>query len=200
MRVALTYDDGPNTAVTPRLLDLLRREHVPATFFVVGEAVDRSPDLVRRMIRDGDAVGNHTYDHAHLEFADAARVRDELRRTDAALARAGATTRLVRTPYGRRNAVVAQTIAAEGRTLVLWSDAESHDWERPGDGAGIAADVVARVRDGSIVLLHDGDRGRVCRPPSCDRSAVVDATRRIVAALRARGYTFVTVDAYVDDR
>ncbi len=200
MRVALTYDDGPDPRTTPRLLDVLRREHVRATFFVVGEAVDRAPELVRRMVRDGNGVGNHTYDHPHLEFAGAARVRDEVTRTDAALARAGVATRLVRTPYGRRNAAVVQAIAAEGRTLVLWSDAESHDWERPGDAAGIAADVVARVRDGSIVLLHDGDRGRPCREAACDRSTVIDATRRIVDTLRARGYTFVPVAAFLDGR
>jgi peptidoglycan/xylan/chitin deacetylase (PgdA/CDA1 family) len=199
MRVALTYDDGPDERTTPRLLDELRADRVTATFFVVGRAVDRTPALVRREAREGHAIGNHSYDHAHLEFSGAGKLRAELGRADAALARVGVATRLVRTPYGRRNGAIAQALAADGRTLVLWSDPESHDWERR-DPRTIADWVVAHAHDGSIILLHDGDRGLPCHAAACDRSAVVAATHRIVADLRGRGMSFVPVTAVVNGR
>ncbi len=196
MRVALTYDDGPDERVTPRLLDALRAERVSATFFVVGRAVARDPSIVRRIAAEGHAIGNHTYDHAHLEFSGSRKLASELAATDAALARIGIVTPLVRTPYGRRNAAIAQSLAAQGRVLVLWSDPESRDWERH-DSEAIAAWVVAHARDGSIILLHDGDRGIPCDGGACDRSSVVAATRRIIGALRARGFTFVPVTAFI---
>ena len=97
--VALTYDDGPNPPYTSGILNVLEREHVQATFFVVGRAVAAYPSVVRREVRDGDAVGNHTWDHADLIVLDRTQERASLERTDAAIYRAaGVHVRLMRPP------------------------------------------------------------------------------------------------------
>ncbi len=203
--VALTYDDGPNPPYTDRILDVLREEHVSATFFLVGRAVDAYPSTVRRIVREGHAVGNHSWDHAHLVLDTPGRVRRDLERTSDAIERAsGVRTDLMRPPFGMRDFVVVSQARALGYQVVMWSVPLPKDWEQPGD-ATIARRVVPNVRDGSIIVLHDGNRGIVCVPAgkasraTCDRSQEVGATREIVDALRARGYTFVTVPRLLSD-
>jgi peptidoglycan/xylan/chitin deacetylase (PgdA/CDA1 family) len=195
--VALTFDDGPNAPYTDRILDVLERERVHATFFVVGRAAVAYPATLRRMTRDGDAVGNHTWDHAHLVVQSRAAVRDELQRTDAAVFRlTGRHTTLMRPPFGARDFAVIDEAKKLGYTVVMWSVPLPDDWEQPGVGT-IAHRVLDHVADGSIIVLHDGNRGIVCArgiaASTCDRSQDVAATKLIVDALRARGYRFVTI-------
>lgn len=203
--VALTYDDGPNPPYTDRILDVLREERVPATFFLVGRAVQAYPATVRRIVREGNAVGNHSWDHAHLIFESQAALRGDLDRTDDAIERAaGVRPTLMRPPFGIRDFAVVAQARALGYRVVMWSVPLPRDWEQPGDGV-IARRVIGRVRDGSIIVLHDGDRGIVCAPRGpaprslCDRSQEAAATREIVEALRARGYAFVTVPRLLSD-
>ncbi len=201
--VALTFDDGPNPPYTDRILDVLRSEHVHATFFVVGRAVNAYPATLRRIAREGHAIGNHTWDHSHLLVQSRTTMRSELRRTDAAIFRAsGVHSRLMRPPFGARDFAVIDEARAEGYTVVMWSVPLPNDWDRPGDAA-IASRVLAHVGDGSIIVLHDGNRGIVCggttAPAVCDRGQDVAATRRIVEALRARGYRFVTIPQLLAD-
>ncbi len=202
--VALTFDDGPNPPYTDRILDLLRAERVPATFFVVGRAVDAYPATVRRMVREGHVVGNHSYDHAHLIVESPAAVRRELTRTSDAIDRAaGVRPTLMRPPFGSRDYVVLGVANALGYRTIMWNVPLPRDWEQPGD-ATIARRVVDNVTGGSIIVLHDGNRGIVCAggrhtPRDCDRSQDVAATREIVAALRARGLRFVTIPQLIAD-
>jgi peptidoglycan/xylan/chitin deacetylase (PgdA/CDA1 family) len=196
--VALTFDDGPNPPYTDRILDVLKRERVHATFFLVGRAVAAYPATVRRIIREGHAVGNHTWDHGHLVVETPAAIRRELAQTDAALAAAaGVHTRLMRPPFGARDFEVLDEARKEGYTVVMWSVPLPNDWEQPGDGT-IARRVVDRAGDGAIIVLHDGNRGLLCSaarlpPATCDRSQDAGATREIVETLRSRGFRFVTV-------
>ena len=197
--VALTFDDGPNPPYTGEILDVLRAEHVHATFFVVGRAVAAYPQLVARMVREGNAVGNHTWDHAHLLVLPPAAVSAELARTDDAIFRAaGIRTRLMRPPFGARDPDSLAQVRRDGYTVVMWSVPLPKDWEQPGD-ATIANRVVDKVTPGSIIVLHDGNRGMLCGsdrripPGTCDRAQDVAATKEIVETLRARGYRFVTI-------
>lgn len=196
--VALTFDDGPNPPYTNRILDVLKAEHVHATFFVVGRAADAYPDVVRRIVREGNALGNHTWDHSHLLLQSRAAMRNELRRTDATIYRiAGVHTRLMRPPFGARDFAVLDEAKKLGYTVVMWSVPLPKDWEQPGDAA-ISKRVIENVHDGGIVVLHDGNRGIVCRKrpiadADCDRGQDVAATRTIVERLRAQGYRFVTI-------
>jgi peptidoglycan/xylan/chitin deacetylase (PgdA/CDA1 family) len=197
--VALTFDDGPNPPYTDRILDVLRKERVHATFFVVGRAVAAHPSVAERIVREGNAIGNHTWDHEHLLVLPRSAVHAELARTDEAIFRAtGVRTRLMRPPFGARDFGSLRQVRKDGYTVVMWSVPLPNDWEQPG-GATIAERVVDRVTSGSIIVLHDGNRGMLCgvdhRVParSCDRGQDVAATRTIVETLKARGYRFVTI-------
>jgi peptidoglycan/xylan/chitin deacetylase (PgdA/CDA1 family) len=196
--VALTYDDGPNPPYTDRILGVLRKEHVHATFFLVGRAVVAYPNVVRQELADGDAVGNHTWDHAHLVLYDPTSLRDTLQRTDDAIfAATGSRSRLMRPPYGGRDWMVLDEVRKLGYTPVMWSVPLANEWEYPAPSV-IADRVLRYVNDGSIIDLHDGNQGIVCEtahvaPHVCDRATVVEATRLIVESLKRQGYRFVTI-------
>jgi len=179
-RVALTFDDGPDPARTPAVLAALAELGVKATFFVVGAKVEAHPELVARIAREGHELGNHTHTHRYLPLARSRSVVDELRRTDAAIARiTGCTPTLARPPYGGRSPRNVRAFARAGKRVVLW-DVNSFDWK--GAPAEVVAErVMARVRPGSIVLLHD----------TAEHTA--DSVRRIVPALRAREHAIGTV-------
>jgi peptidoglycan/xylan/chitin deacetylase (PgdA/CDA1 family) len=196
--VALTYDDGPNPPYTNRILDVLEREHVHATFFVVGRAVHAYPGVVEREVRDGDAIGNHTWDHRHLILLSRSHIRTSLQQTDDAIYAATRThTQLMRPPFGARDWIVMQVARRLGYTVVMWSVPLARDWEYP-PARVIAQRVLPHVTDGSIIVLHDGNRGQLCAinhlaPHVCDRGSDIEATRLIVENLKARGYRFVTI-------
>ena len=196
--VALTYDDGPNPPYTDQILDVLRAEHVRATFFVVGRAVQAYPRVVRREVEAGDAIGNHTWSHEHLVLYDGKALRRTLQRTDQAIfAAAGVHTTIMRPPYGGRDWLVLREVRKLGYTPVMWSVPLANDWEYP-PARVIAARVLPYVGDGAIIALHDGNQGILCARMRvsarvCDRSADVGATRLIVEALKREGYRFVTI-------
>jgi peptidoglycan/xylan/chitin deacetylase (PgdA/CDA1 family) len=196
--VALTYDDGPNPPYTNAILDVLKREHVHATFFLVGEAVDAFPSVVQREAREGNALGNHTWEHEHLIVRSRAQVRESLLATDAAIYRAaGVHTHIMRPPYGGRDWLVLQEAQRLGYTPVMWSVPLARDWEYP-PAAVIAARILKYVGDGSIIVLHDGNRGIICGRAGiarhvCDRHGDIAATQTIVQTLKHRGYRFVTI-------
>jgi len=196
--VALTYDDGPNPPYTDRILEVLRAEHVRATFFVVGRAVVAYPAVVKREAADGNAIGNHTWSHGHLVLYDAGGLRRTLERTDAAIyAATNQHTRIMRPPFGSRDWLVLDEVRKLGYTPVMWSVPLANDWEYP-PAHTIASRVLRYAHDGAIIALHDGNRGIVCSsahvaPRTCDRSADVEATRLIVETLKREGYRFVTI-------
>ncbi|MDQ2991758.1 MAG: polysaccharide deacetylase family protein, partial [Candidatus Eremiobacteraeota bacterium] len=183
---------------TDRILDVLAQERVRATFFLVGRAVAAYPQVARREVRDGDAIGNHTWEHEHLIVLTRAQVRASLQKTDDAIFHAtGKRTHLMRPPFGSRDWIVLDVAAKMGYSTVMWSVPLVGDWEYPPADV-IAQRVISNVRDGSIVVLHDGNRGLLCESARlaahvCDRSSDIGATRIIVRTLKARGYRFVTV-------
>jgi cellulose synthase/poly-beta-1,6-N-acetylglucosamine synthase-like glycosyltransferase/peptidoglycan/xylan/chitin deacetylase (PgdA/CDA1 family) len=188
--VALTFDDGPDPVWTPRILDLLRRYGVHATFFVVGSRVNDHPELVRRMVAEGHTVGSHSYTHADLGSLPAWRRRMELRLTRTAIAGAtGQVPVLFRPPYsstpgalGTDDLAVVADAARTGQLTVL-SDLDSGDWRRPGVEEIVRA-ATPRAGTGAVVLMHDGGG---------DRSQTLAALDRLLPALAARGYRFDTV-------
>jgi len=185
--VALTFDDGPDPARTPALLDTLAELHAPATFFLLGSQVDAHPELAARIAREGHELGNHTYSHRYLPLARSRSVAGELAATDAAIARAtGITPTLARPPYGGRSPANVRAFARGGKRVVLW-DVNSFDW-KGADAPDIAARVLARVRPGSIVLLHEARTGG---------ERTIEAVRLLVPELRARGYELVTAGSAI---
>lgn len=179
--VHLTFDDGPSSAWTPEVLQLLRRHRAAATFFLVGREAQARPRLVERIRADGHAVGNHTYSHPRLTGATPQLVAAEIERGSRHLR--GRTTCL-RPPGGNVDDEVRAAARRAGQRVALW-DVDTADWRRP--GADAIADAVARdVRPGSVVLLHDGGG---------DRSQTVEALRALLPRLSAAGYRFTTLPA-----
>ena len=178
--VALTFDDGPNPPDTVALLDLLARERVPAVFCLVGVQVERHPDLVRRVVDDGHVVANHSWQHDDLGDADPATVRADLQRTLDAIHAVvpGVPVPFFRAPYGRWGRTV-DVAASLGMRSLEWQLAVE-DWD-PAPPADVLVERLGAVEPGGVVLLHDGGG---------DRSATVEAVRRVVPALRAAGWTF----------
>lgn len=182
--VALTFDDGPSPLYTPRVLDVLRRFHVPATFFVVGYLADAYPQLVQAELAAGAEVGNHTYNHPEVPPFDQlpAELRDaEIRLGADSIRRAGGDPSLLRPPAGSYSEAVARAAERERERIVLWS-VDPGDWQQGVTAAEIASRVLAAVRPGSIVLLHDGGG---------DRSATVAALPAIIDGIRRRGLQLV---------
>ena len=196
--VALTFDDGPTRGVTDGVLDVLEREHVPATFFVVGQAARRNPELLRRMAADGDEIENHSDSHAHLNAIVSRGALDaELARADDAIAAAtGRRTQFLRPPFGARNAAVLAAAQRRGLRVVLWS-AMLDETAPNADPGALAERLLRQVGDGAIVVLHDGHRGRDDR---AERAYEAGLVPRVISALKGRGYGFVTVAQLVAEK
>ena len=184
--VALTFDDGPNPPFTGRVLDTLRDAGVQATFFLIGENVRRYPELARRIVKEGHAVGNHSYSHRSLQRLRRNAIVVEIDRADAIIQSiTGVRPRLLRPPYGALAPGLLGSgglAARAGHLVVMWS-VQVADWRAP-SALSVAARTLRRVRPGSIVLLHDGGG---------NRHNTVEAVRWMVGHLALAGYEMVTV-------
>jgi peptidoglycan/xylan/chitin deacetylase (PgdA/CDA1 family) len=155
-KMALSFDDGPSLANTPRLLDILRESGARATFFVVGEKIKGRETLLERMVADGHEVGNHTYTHPHTIRLTNNELRQEVERTNEAIqAVTQLPVTLIRPPFGKDRRRIAQLADALGMTAVLWS-IDSGDTQGLST-TEIADRVLQRAKPGAIVLFHDGD-------------------------------------------
>src|SRR6266550_2891152 len=159
--IALTFDDGPQQKLTPKLLDLLAQHHIKATFFVVGQNAAEYPDIVARAAREGHEIGNHTWSHPNLAKMSDENIRRQLRQTDDAIKQAtGKHPTLMRPPYGNLSTRQKQWIHQEfGYRIVLW-DVDPLDWKRPGPNV-ICNRIVKETRPGSIVSKRVQVRNRV---------------------------------------
>lgn len=191
--VALTFDDGPSPEHTPKVLDLLDEAGVVATFFVIGRKAEAHPELVRRIVERGHAVGVHGYVHDRLfSLRSPAFVEADLRRAVGALERiTGRRPTLFRPPVGHSNAVIARAARRLGLTIVGWS-VRGLDGLARARADRVAARVAPRLRDGAIVLLHDAAERDDHTP------AAVAALPRILASLRDKNLSGVRLDAWLD--
>jgi peptidoglycan/xylan/chitin deacetylase (PgdA/CDA1 family) len=187
-KIALTFDDGPNEPYTSQILEILRREGVHATFFLVGKNVEAFPEAARAIVSGGHAIGNHTYSHANLVFDTNARVRREILKAEEVIERVtGFRTTLFRAPYGDKNFFTIHQAKRLGYQMIQWS-VSAQDWRKPGPRR-IVRRVLRGARPGAIVLMHDGDKGR----HGGDRSQTVAALPSLISELRGQGYSFVTL-------
>ena len=195
-KIALTFDDGPNPAVTPLLLDLFDRHSVRATFFLIGKFARACPDLVREISARGHLIGNHTDTHANLIFQSRAGIREELTRCQDAIAAATGEPppRWMRPPYGYRSPLLGGEARGAGMLgIVMWSKI-CWDWtpQPPRRLIERLADVARPGKTyGDIVVLHDGDH----RALGGDRHHVVAALAHWLPLWRDAGNEFVTIDS-----
>ncbi len=183
--VALTFDDGPDPRFTPRILDILKKNGIKASFFVVGANAERYPELVKREEDEGHLIGVHTWDHPHLTRISTRKIGDELDKTaDIVFRITGIYPRYMRPPYGEMDKRVYRVIHSRGYRIVIWST-EFQDLRYPAALAD-ASYVASRIRPGDIILGHDGRRSY--------RKRDVMALPYLITELKARGYRFATVD------
>jgi cellulose synthase/poly-beta-1,6-N-acetylglucosamine synthase-like glycosyltransferase/peptidoglycan/xylan/chitin deacetylase (PgdA/CDA1 family)/spore germination protein YaaH len=194
--IALTFDDGPDPVFTPKILDILKRENVPATFFIIGANGQAYPDLVKRIVNEGHDIGNHSFTHPNMGEIPGRVVELELTATQRLIeSLTGRSTHLFRPPYfgdaePQTPEEVNPIVRAKGLgyiTIGLHIDPD--DWERPGVDEIVQRTIKGATETdpdarGEIVLLHDAGG---------DRQQTVDALPKIIDALRAKNYKFVTV-------
>lgn len=181
--VALTFDDGPSP-YTPKILEVLRRQHVQATFCMLGDEARRYPAYAQAVVRDGHQLCNHSRDHADMSQLSASKARREVTSGEREIRdAAGVAPRLFRFPYGADNQTARTAVDGYGLHPLFW-DVDPKDWTRP-SASTITRRILAEVRPGSVVLMHDGGG---------DRSHTVASLDATITALRARGYRFVRAD------
>jgi peptidoglycan-N-acetylglucosamine deacetylase len=186
--LALTYDDGPNDPWTLRLLDVLDRHSVKATFFLLGKFVAEKPEIARELTARGHELGVHTWDHPNLMFASPSEVRRQIERTQSIIFdTTGVRCTLIRPPFGARTPLTLRVIRKLGLTPVMWN-VTCYDW-KPTTPQRIVAHVERQKRGGDVILLHDGGYLKM----GADRSHSVAATELIIRKYKDHGYGFASV-------
>jgi peptidoglycan/xylan/chitin deacetylase (PgdA/CDA1 family) len=188
-QIALTYDDGPNDPHTLKLLEVLAKHNVRATFFMIGRYVQQRPDIARAVAQAGHVIGNHTFTHPSLIFKSAAETRAELVDCRQALQDAiGEHSNLFRPPFGGRRPATLKIAHELGLRTVMWN-VTGYDWTAP-PAEVIEKKVMRQMRGGDVILLHDGGH----RAMGADRVQTVMATENLIRRYHDRGCEFVTVD------
>ena len=196
--VALTFDDGPAPPFTTKILDILRDYKVPATFFVCGKNVERSPAVLERIKAENHTIGNHTYSHPFLYFKTQKRITEEIDRTQTIIERVtGERPKLFRPPYGSRWFGLFPALRERKMPLIQWSDA-GFDWRKGYGPAEIARRALKNLTAGSVILLHDGHNA--FRPDQFDRASTVAALPTIIEGARKAGLTFVPVQRFLSEQ
>lgn len=194
-QLALTYDDGPNDPHTFRLLEVLARHNVHATFFLIGRYVQHRPDIVRELVKAGHVVGNHTFTHPLLTLKSTNEVRRELTDCRKAIGDAvGKNSNLFRPPFGGRRPAVLRVARSLGLQPIMWN-VTGYDWNAP-PAAAIERKVESQMRGGDVILLHDGGH----RQMGADRSQTVLATDHLLSRYRSEGYEFVTIPQMLEQK
>jgi peptidoglycan/xylan/chitin deacetylase (PgdA/CDA1 family) len=187
-QIALTYDDGPNDPHTLRLLEVLARHNVKATFFLIGRYVQRYPQIAHEIIQAGHSVGNHTFTHPLLIFKTETEIRSQLSDCRSALQDAiGEHSNLFRPPFGGRRPAVLRVARELGMQAVMWN-VTGYDWNAP-PAAVIEKKIVSQIRGGDVILLHDGGHKQI----SADRSQTVLATDHLIPRYKTEGYELPTI-------
>jgi peptidoglycan/xylan/chitin deacetylase (PgdA/CDA1 family) len=183
--VAMTFDDGPHGANTPRLLEMLKQRKIHATFFLVGQCVAEFPDIAKRIVAEGHEIANHSWSHPQLTTMSDSAVREQIQKTHDAIVNAtGVTPKLLRPPYGAFNARQRAWAHSEwGYKCILW-DVDPLDW-KVRNAEHVKTEILKQTVPGSIILSHDIHK------------TTVDAMPETLDALLAKGFKFVTVSELV---
>jgi len=191
--VAITFDDGPDDPYTLRVARILDEHRAKGTFFMVGKALDRRPDIARALRADGHLLGNHSYQHDSWRWLDPR--YPELERTQQAFRRhLGICPTFYRAPHGQHTPLLAHVVGDKGMTMIGW-EVSAGDWKTK-DARLVARRILDGVKPGSIIVLHDGLDGSV----TADRSVLVRAVPLILDGLERRHLRPVRLDAMLGER
>ena len=181
--VALTVDDGPDPRFTPKLLDILKENNVQASFFVVGSQLEKYPDIGRRLVEEGNEVGNHTYSHPKLPDEDTNQIINEIVQGAEVIQKVLDTKpKYFRAPKGLFNNDVLRVANEQGEMVIMWSiTLEHHTSPTPHD---MAMRIIDKISPGGIILMHDG---------RLDRTRSIEALPILIKGLQEKGYKLVTL-------
>ncbi|WP_414753136.1 polysaccharide deacetylase family protein [Anabaena sp. CCY 9910] len=181
--ISLTFDDGPWQKTTPEILEILKQNQIKATFFWVGQAIQANPDIAKRVVAEGHAIGNHTWHHWYRRMNEATAKSEIERTSDLIYKTTGVKTHLFRPPGGVLNNGLAAYAKSQKNAVVMWS-LTSADTDPRAKPEVFVKNVVKGAKPGYIVLMHDGGG---------DRQRTVKALPQIISGLKQQGYKFVTV-------
>ena len=191
-QVALTFDDGPYGAPTQEIVDILKKENVHATFFMMGKNVEKYPHLAKEIAQNGNSIGNHTYDHPrNLTQMSSTQLNEEISKTDRAIASStDIHTKLFRPPYDRLTNALRKKMEAKGYTIVLWN-IDPKDWDYANSPSSLIEQTIfTNEKPTMVIVMHDGRDTQINYP----RNNTIDALPVIIHHLKQQGYTFVTID------
>ncbi len=189
-KVALTFDDGPDSKSTAKVLDILEYYDIPATFFLIGQNIDRHREVVDRAIKNGHQIANHSWTHIRPTSASTLELIDEVEKTQAKLQEMGVTAKVLRPPYGLVTLQQMEALKSLGYKTVIWS-IDSMDWYTT-DPQEIVECVLGNVHPGAIILMH-------CAGGPDNRRGTVEALPLIISALKREGYEFVTIQQLLNN-
>ncbi|PTX95054.1 polysaccharide deacetylase family protein [Spartobacteria bacterium LR76] len=183
--IAMTFDDGPNPELTPKLLDMLKARGIKATFFVVGQNAAQYPEILKRMVAEGHEIGNHSWSHPALTKLGVDGVKKQIESTNAAIEQAtGQKVTVMRPPYGATSQILNRRYYDQyGMKVILWS-VDPLDWKYR-NSARVSAQIIQSAHPGAIILAHD------------IHATTVGAMPETFDALLAKGYKFVTVSELI---
>lgn len=190
LRVALTFDDGPNEPYTSDVLSILEQYRIKATFFIIGQNARRYPETCRRIVTAGNVIGNHSYNH-HKSLClrrGKTAARDIEMAHQAIYECTGFEPKLFRPPHGFRTPWLMRTVRHLGYTVVTWDNMTS-DWKAEKSGEEIIRAITQRAKPGGVIVMHDGRDTRL----SYDRSHMLQALPFVIETLMERGFEFVTI-------
>ena len=188
--VALTFDDGPSEIRTPPLLELLNRYDVKATFFMLGENIEKFPDIAKSVYEQGHLIGNHSYNHPRLVFKSASFISEQIIKTDELIKSAGQKkTDFFRPPYSAKFIILPVVLKSLNKKLVTCTYDPPSEYVVPYNAAIVAEDVINNTKPGTIIYLHDGK--------DSDQEQFIKSVELIIIGLKKRGYKFVGPD-YID--
>jgi len=186
--IALTFDDGPSSKYTPKVLDILKMNNVKGTFFLLGRSIEKNKAIVRRMSDEGHLIGNHTFTHASGKITDIDKIKREIQKTDTLIEKySGQSSSYFRPPFGFENWRFLAEAEIRDHKVVLWS-LDVADWNNHKTDKDIINRMIKHAGNGMIILFHDG---------GTSREAVISALPTIIKSLKAKGYVFVRIDEMI---
>jgi len=187
--VAITFDDGPNPAYTPQVLEIFSEAVGKATFFMIGEQMKKYPEVVKQVAALGHEIGNHTFTHPKLSLLSTAECLEEIEQNEKLIEElAGRKPIVFRPPYLDYNQDTVSLLELKGYPMIGALNLEAHDWEQPGV-MHILEKSREGIKNGSILIFHDGYG---------DRSQTIEAVRKLVSELTLQGYQLVTVSELLE--
>lgn len=185
--VALTFDDGPSPTRTPALLDLLNKHSVKATFFLIGQNIEKYPEIAQAVYNQGHLIGNHSYSHPRLIFKSSSFVREQINKTEQLIKSLGQTeVTYFRPPYTSKYIILPLVLNSLNKELVTGTYDPPSQYISPYNAINVANEVIVNTEKGSIVYLHDGKED--------DQQQFIESVELIILGLKENGYKFVRVD------